>query len=247
MTGLGFSPGAIGPLGFWYLTLFGGLIPWAAIRTKRRIAARPLPPKKRYFVSVIIQQLIFLAVTLVTAYVLGIEVFRRYRPTVAHLGLSLVMLGAAVAVLRPKWRDQVTRRARRIYLVTPVDRTDHLLWLVISICAGVGEELTYRGVMFWLTVWLTSSIPVAVVFCTVSFAVGHAAQGWRSAAAIGIFALGFHGLVLVTGSLYPAMAVHALYDIIAGFSYGRFGRDTGYPIEPMPPREPNDWPVRTPG
>ena len=113
MTSLGFSPGAIGPLGFWYLTLFGGLIPWAAIRTKRRVAERPLPPKKRYFVSVIIQQLIFLAATLTTAYFLGVEVFGRYRPTVAHLGLSLVMLGAAVAVLQPKGRDQVTRRARR--------------------------------------------------------------------------------------------------------------------------------------
>ena len=233
MTGIGFNPDAIGPLGFWYLALFGALIPFAAIRSGRRIDEYPLPPKKRYFVSVIIQQLAFLAATLITAHYLGVDVLRRYRPTLAHLGLSLAALIAAVALLRPTWRDQVTKRARRIYLVTPVDRADHLLWVVISICAGIGEELTYRGVMFWLTVWLTSSVPVAVAFCAVSFAVGHAVQGWRSVAIIGVFATGFHALVLATGSLVPAMAVHALYDIIAGFSYGQFARETGYPDEPM--------------
>ena len=40
----------------------------------------------------------------------------------------------------------------------------------------------------------------------------------------------------VSGSLYIAMAVHALYDVTAGFYYGAYGekaRDTR--SEPMPP------------
>ncbi len=237
MSGPGSDLSAIGPLGFGYLALFGGLIPFAAIRSKRRLDEQPLPPKKRYFVSVIVQQVVFLALTLGTAWSLDIEIAAPYRPTAAHGALAAVMLVGAVALLWPKWRAQVASRARRLYLITPVDRTDHLLWAAISVGAGIGEELAYRGVMFWLAVRLTGSLPLAVGFCTIAFALGHALQGWQSAAVIGVFALGFHGLVLLTGSLIPAMTVHILYDVIAGFSYGRFARASGYSFDPLPPPE----------
>jgi membrane protease YdiL (CAAX protease family) len=50
-------------------------------------------------------------------------------------------------------------------------------------------------------------------------------QGWRSAALIVLLALGFHLLVLLTGSLYAAMAVHTAYDVTAGWTMGRFARE----------------------
>jgi hypothetical protein len=57
-------------------------------------------------------------------------------------------------------------------------------------------------------------------------------QGWRSAAVILVFALGFHALVWLSGSLYVAMAVHIAYDVTAGISYGRLGRELGYQLDP---------------
>jgi membrane protease YdiL (CAAX protease family) len=48
-------------------------------------------------------------------------------------------------------------------------------------------------------------------------------------------ALAFQMIAWVSGSLYIAMAVHALYDVTAGFHYGAYGEKLGYPIEPMPP------------
>ena len=53
-------------------------------------------------------------------------------------------------------------------------------------------------------------------------------QGWKSAAIIAVFALGFQTIVWLSGSLYVAMAVHVLYDITAGLTYGRLGRELGY-------------------
>ena len=35
-------------------------------------------------------------------------------------------------------------------------------------------------------------------------------------------------LVWLAGSLYVAMAVHVVYDITAGITYGRLGRELGY-------------------
>jgi hypothetical protein len=48
-------------------------------------------------------------------------------------------------------------------------------------------------------------------------------------------ALAFQMIAWVSGSLYIGMAVHALYDVTAGFHYGAYGEKLGYPIEPMPP------------
>ena len=45
--------------------------------------------------------------------------------------------------------------------------------------------------------------------------------------AIAAIAAAFHVLVMVSGSLYVAMAVHFIYDVIAGFTYARFARQLG--------------------
>lgn len=98
--------------------------------------------------------------------------------------------------------------------------------------AGLSEEITWRGVQAGLAGSLTGSVLIAVLFCSVTFAVAHVIQGWKSAAVICIFALGFHLLVWMAGSLYVAMAVHVTYDIIAGISYGRLGKELGYSLGP---------------
>jgi hypothetical protein len=60
---------------------------------------------------------------------------------------------------------------------------------------------------------------------------GSLIQGWKSSAIIVFFALGFHALVWLSGSLYVAMVVHIAYDITAGLSYGRLGKEFGYSPE----------------
>jgi membrane protease YdiL (CAAX protease family) len=67
-----------------------------------------------------------------------------------------------------------------------------------------------------------------VSICSITFGVAHFNQGCKSAAIIVFFALGFHALVWLSGSLYVAMAVHIAYDITAGLSYGRLGKEFGY-------------------
>jgi membrane protease YdiL (CAAX protease family) len=46
-----------------------------------------------------------------------------------------------------------------------------------------------------------------------------------------LMALGFHALVWRAGSLYVAMAVHVAYDITAGITYGRLGKELGYSLD----------------
>ena len=97
--------------------------------------------------------------------------------------------------------------------------------------AGVSEEITWRGVQTALLINLTGHLWIAAIVCSISFGLGHSNQGWKSAVIIVCFALGFHALVWLSGSLYVAMAVHVAYDITAGITYGRLGKEFGYSPE----------------
>ncbi|MEO8450833.1 MAG: CPBP family intramembrane glutamic endopeptidase, partial [Gemmatimonadota bacterium] len=119
----------------------------------------------------------------------------------------------------------------------PRTPTERVLWAAVSLGAGVGEEISYRGVF---TSLLARILPleVAVSIAVVAFTVAHAGRGWRDLTVIGVIAILMHGLVLWTGSLYLAMAVHFGSDLAAGLTYGRLGDKYGYPAEPLPPPEP---------
>jgi len=224
----------IGPAGWLHLLIFGALIPFAAWRSRARIETRPLPPKKPYFTSVVLQQLVFGLISLVVARTLLLQPLAPYRPTLSHVAAGAAILAGVVLFMRPRWRRKVQSRDRRVYLVTPVDAQDHALWAMISLSAGILEEITYRGVLFWILMQLTGSPISGALLSAVAFGIGHAVQGWKSVLVATLFALGFQGVVAWTGTLYVAMAIHVVYDVIAGFSYGYFAKKLGYPEEPMP-------------
>jgi membrane protease YdiL (CAAX protease family) len=106
--------------------------------------------------------------------------------------------------------------------------TERAWWLFVSVLAGVGEEITWRGVQTALLVPLTGRYWIAAALSAASFGVAHALQGWRAAAIIVCFGLGFQAIVVASGSLYIAMAVHVAYDVTAGLAYGKLGRELGY-------------------
>jgi membrane protease YdiL (CAAX protease family) len=110
---------------------------------------------------------------------------------------------------------------------TPAERAS---WIVVSVLAGVGEEITWRAVQPALLAAAIGSPTAGILLAAVNFGVSHLVQGWKSAAIIVVFALGFQALVWLSGSLYLAMAVHLAYDITAGLTYGRLGRELGDPV-----------------
>ncbi len=93
--------------------------------------------------------------------------------------------------------------------------------------AGISEEITWRGVQTALLSNLTGHLWIAAIICSISFGLAHSIQGWTSSTIIVFFALGFHALVWLSGSLYVAMAVHVVaYDITAASVMGGWGRNS---------------------
>ncbi len=223
----------IGPAGWLHVAGYGVVLPWLAFRTARRLNApdRPLPNRLIYLRSTAFTLVVLTAFSLAVARVQWIGLFPRGTTRWgAGLAAGAAMYLAAVALMRPRWRKAVLERKRIVYLFMPETPAERAWWIAVAFLAGVGEEITWRGVQTALLVPVTGSYAAAVSLSAFSFAFGHVMQGWRSVAVILLFALGFAGIVAISGSLYVAMMVHVAYDVTAGLTYGRLGRELGYAL-----------------
>jgi membrane protease YdiL (CAAX protease family) len=220
----------INPGGWFHLIYFGVVLPLVTFSQARKFAKAdtPLPNRVHNFRRIALTLLLFGGVSLLIARFEWMHLFPRSLPPWRAVGAGLLMLIIAVVALHPLRRRAVERGARVAYLFMPANATERVWWIVVSILAGISEEITWRGVQAGLAYKAFGNIGIAVAFCVVSFAVCHIIQEWKGAAIILLFALAFHLLVWLSGSLYVAMAVHIAYDITAGISYGRLGKELGY-------------------
>lgn len=90
----------------------------------------------------------------------------------------------------------------------------------LSLVAGVGEEVAFRGYAIPLLAPVLGGAWPAAVFTSLVFGLLHAYQG-----AIGIVRTAVFGLVLaasflITGSLWPAIAAHVMVDLVMGLWLG---------------------------
>jgi membrane protease YdiL (CAAX protease family) len=225
---------SVGLAAYFHLAFFGAFLPYLAFRSSQALGTRPLPPKVQHFVSQILTLGVFFVLSALVAKKEWIDIFPRTVPDARMLAVGGAALVALVALMRPLWRAKVDARSRQVWLFMPRTGQERFLWVCVSIAAGISEEVTYRGVMFVILWRLTGSPLAAALIAASVFSISHVLQGWKSMAIIFGMALAFQGIAWLSGSLYVSMAVHALYDMTAGFCYGAYGKKLGYPIEPMP-------------
>lgn len=216
----------IGPAGILHLVVFTLLLPWGAIISARRLERNPLPPRLHFYMSVIIQHAAFITLSVIVAGYERIPIWKM--PDDTAWAIALCFLVIMIFIVMPQWRRSVIEGERKVWLFMPSGVAEKSLWGVISLAAGIGEEISYRAVLWGLLTRLTGSILIAGILASVIFAFSHYVQGWKSVVAIFFFSLSFHWLVALTGSIVPGMAVHALYDFTAGMMYRRFGDRYGY-------------------
>ena len=87
-------------------------------------------------------------------------------------------------------------------------------WL-LSIDAGVSEELLFRLVLPLSVYALSGSLALALAAPLVAFGIAHLYQGVGGVIATGLVGALMLGVYLASGSLWVAMAVHALIDLRA--------------------------------
>ncbi len=110
----------------------------------------------------------------------------------------------------------------------------------VSLTAGFCEEFLYRGYFVWvISPWLGwwGAAALSVPF----FAIGHAYQGWNGVLRTGMVGAFFMLVVAIFGSLWPAIALHALIDLGQGMMAWlvlREGSARGDVVDGEQPTEP---------
>lgn len=207
----------IRPIAWAYLVLVGLWVPWACLGVLSRVCETSVAPTRRqHFLSVCVTQGAMLAFALWVARIDWIVLFPWVEPRLEDLGLALAFLVPALGTLPLRWSWKSESSKRRAMWVYPHRMRDLGWWSAVSLLAGIGEEIVYRGVLFTLCLRLLGSWWAAALACATSFALAHVIQGWRSVALIAAMSLAMHGLVLRAGNLYTAMVIHFTYDMLAG-------------------------------
>lgn len=208
----------------YFLFLIGIVVPVFAIRSNQKLKAGKFPARRAYFRQVIFGQAMLLIVSLLVVLTNHIALFPPLTIRLKDVTAGAAFLTVGLGTIVPRWRLASETRKKRLEHLVPQSFKEKWLWLAVCLAAAVAEEIGYRGVMFTLFMWLAHSWWIAAIISSTLFAVAHMVQGWKSAVTIFFFALGFHLLVLITGALYIAIAVHFLYDIMAGLILGWLGK-----------------------
>lgn len=112
-----------------------------------------------------------------------------------------------------------TLDSRLLRQLLPRTRQERTIFGVLSLAAGLGEEISYRGYALTALIPFVGA-PGAALVTSVVFGALHGYQGFlgilRTGAMGGMLAWGF----LASGSLWPAIVAHMAIDLIAGLWLG---------------------------
>ena len=217
------------PLGFWgsvYLALIAELLPvlgWAQLAMADDEG--PLPRVSVYLSSS--------AIILVLGW-MGLFIGTR------EVGRELMGLGSAGWFSTLSWAVALTAAIHLLLLafffarrslgirespileqLLPESPLEKVLFSLLSVSAGIGEELAFRGFAVPALTLVGGSEWLAVFLSSVAFGLLHGYQGW-----LGILRTGMMGFLLAvsfvfSGSLWPAIIAHAALDLVSGLILGR--------------------------
>jgi len=106
--------------------------------------------------------------------------------------------------------------AASIQTLLPRGGVETMLWIGVSVSAGICEELAFRGYFQRQFAALAHSRWIALFAQAVLFGISHGYQGIEACAKIVLFGLLFGVLALWRSSLRPGMVAHAWGDIASG-------------------------------
>ena len=210
------------PAGWLFLIVICLLLPLGALRQHRRMGEGTLRPSRAtIYASAVATHAVFALMVLVVVRTGRIDLFPAYRPTVLHalIGLAALAVGLLPVLERFHFDDPFARE--RVRLIAPRTPREFGFFYLLSVTAGLAEELTYRGLLFTLLAALTRSWWLAAIIAACVFGIVHLFQGWKSAGFAALMGLREQIVVGLTGTLFVAIVVHTLHDAIAGTVVGR--------------------------
>lgn len=145
----------------------------------------------------------------------------------AAAAFALLITRQRTAMLRPKARSAVVRAMDAVAWMMPRSRAEQWWCVALSVAAGVCEEIIFRGFAVSFFSYFTG-VPAAILLSALAFVLGHAYQDRKAIVPTGLFGLAMNAVVLVSGSLLPAIAMHVFQDLMITEAGGRVMRNSFY-------------------
>lgn len=121
----------------------------------------------------------------------------------------------AIGRLSPENIEQFRGKVSDVQFLLPHTPREYGWFSILSVTAGVCEELLYRGFLTWLAAAYLG-LPAGIALVVLAFGIAHAYQGPKGIVKTGLVGLVMSLIVLASGWVVPAMVVHALIDYSAG-------------------------------
>jgi membrane protease YdiL (CAAX protease family) len=218
----------IDPLGWCFVLVVGALIPLAALRSARRTRLAETHQTITQRLRSVVVLVVLACIAVIVAYRDNVPLFPRFTWTGSLIALSAAILVGVVSLAEALLMVQSVEERRKLWVrqIVPGNDAERGVWVISAIAAAAAEEIIFRGVFFALVASITQRVAAGAIIGAIVFALAHFRQGWKSMGFISAIALLFQWLVIYSGSLVPAMVVHAIYNIVRGFRASAGMEDT---------------------
>ncbi len=220
----------------WLLcAVLAGLVPFHGVLAygRLRAAGDPIPTrtKLRLYGTIVVMEWALVAATVAVAHRHGLglrdlgQTFGNPPLTLAVTLLGLLGLLALTGFnrrqIRRASREELEATVARARKFVPVGTTQIAAFALVSVTAGICEEILYRG---WLVTFLSAlvgSVWIGMIAAAVIFGIGHAYQGRQGMIATGLLGALFGSMFVMVKSLVPGQVIHAAIDFVNGILAGR--------------------------
>ncbi len=195
---------------------------WAIFRAARAQAGLG-PSRPTMYLRTIFFELLFLGIVMVGVKLRGGSLesvlgqrWKSVGQMFLDLGLGIALLVFSMLVVSMIGGHQRSGAAgQSIGFLLPQTRLEMVLWMLLSLTAGICEEAIYRGYLQRQLGALTRSVWVGVLLSAVAFGGAHLYQGVGRAASIAVMGIVFGCFAYWRKTVRPGIFAHTLQDGIA--------------------------------
>lgn len=142
-------------------------------------------------------------------------------PNFAWEYLAGLIVPATFAILNLGRGDVDRNYLLKVGRVIPIDSSDWIWFVPLSVTAGICEEFLYRGYALTQITALTGSLGLGFFLSCAAFGLAHVYQGKMGVVGTTITGALYAAVFLLTGSLVPCMIGHFVQDIVGGVTLSR--------------------------
>ncbi len=132
--------------------------------------------------------------------------------------VAMVVLAFTARLLNLTGGNQLEEVRRQIGFLVPRSTLEIELWILLSVTAGICEEIIFRAYLQRQMAALTGNVWVGIAVSGLIFGSAHGYEGAGRMVLVGIYGMMFGLLAHFRRSLRPGMIAHAFHDGIMGLA-----------------------------